>query len=86
MKDAYLAETKVKNLHLSKDSSLVLFRHFELALYDKHGISEEQFTESYNFYLQHPEMLEELNGAVLDSLGVMESLLMKEKTQSEEEE
>ncbi|MFA0962795.1 DUF4296 domain-containing protein [Roseivirga sp. BDSF3-8] len=78
LKEAYLAETKVKNLHLSRDSSALLFRHYELALYEKYGISEEEFTLSYNYYLQNPTQLEDINGAILDSLGVMESLLEKE--------
>lgn len=78
LKEAYYAETKIKNLHLSNDSSRLLFRHFELALYDKYDITEEEFTRSYNYYLQHPMMLEDINAAILDSLGVMESLLEKE--------
>ncbi|MGB5931304.1 MAG: DUF4296 domain-containing protein, partial [Cyclobacteriaceae bacterium] len=78
LKEAYYAETKVKNLHLSNDSSRLLFRHYELALYQKYDITEEEFTRSYNYYLQNPLMLEDINAAILDSLGVMESLLEKE--------
>jgi hypothetical protein len=78
LKEAYYTETKIKNLHLSNDSSRLLFRHFELALYDKYDITEEEFTRSYNYYLQNPTMLEDINAAILDSLGVMESLLEQE--------
>lgn len=77
LKEAYYAETKVKNLHLSSDSSRLLFRNYELALYQKYGVTEEQFAESYNYYLQNPYQLEDINAAILDSLGVMDALLEK---------
>lgn len=72
--DAYIAESKTKNLRLPHDSARVIFRHYELALYNRHNITEEAFERSYQFYLEHPKLFEEINATVLDSLGVRERL------------
>lgn len=73
--DIYESEAKVTAMRVSKDSAAVLFRHYELMIFDKHGITEEKYFESYKFYLDNPDILESTYDIVIDSLGVRERLL-----------
>ena len=71
--DIHIAEAMVDEAHLSKDSSIVIFK--DLAIFEKYGIEKENFDESYNYYLRNINMLDDIYTAVVDSLSVRNALL-----------
>ncbi|MBW8050195.1 MAG: DUF4296 domain-containing protein [Cytophagales bacterium] len=73
--DIHIAEAMVDEAHLSKDSSIAIFK--DLAIFKKHGIEKENFDESYNYYLRNINILDDIYTAVVDSLSVRNALLKR---------
>lgn len=70
--DVHQADAKVSNLRILEDSAYVLMRHYDLAIYREHGVSEDDYRTSYQWYLQHPEVYKDLYVVVVDSLAYYE--------------
>ena len=77
--DLHVTEATVQNLRLNTDSAGVVFAAQEKFLFKKHNISDSKFHDSYNYYLAHPIILEEIYGAVVDSISLRQSLLNEAK-------
>ena len=75
--DLHIAEAAVQNLRLKVDSAKVVFAAKEKLLLKHHHITDSVFINSYNYYLQNPVKLEEIYGAVVDSISLRQSLLAK---------
>ncbi len=71
----HIAEAKVQNLRLKKDSSQVVFDIYNQHLFKKNGLSDSLFINSYNYYLQYPQKLETIYEAVVDSISVRKSIV-----------
>ena len=80
--DLYILEAKVKNLKVSKDSSKVIFKHYEKMLYEKHGMNDSLYRKSFEYYMSDPQGLTDIYSIVVDSLSLKERL-MNEKYQKE---
>ena len=85
MLDMYLAEGKVNNMRLSRDSSLAIFDVYEDMLYKKHGVIDSVYERSMSYYYDHPDMLETIYESVLDSLNLKQERL-KEKEEDPEDD
>ena len=70
--DIHLAEAKIKVLKLEYDSSIAFYRKLEDEVYKKHQINDSIYMESYNYYLNQPELMVEIYGQVIDSLSLRE--------------
>ena len=70
--DIYLAEEKVSRLAIRYDSMKVVFPYFEERIYAKYGVSDSLLTHSFQYYLQHPDKLDGIYTAVIDSLNLKE--------------
>ena len=77
--DLHLAEAKVKGARLSKDSADQVFEIYERKLFNDHNISESIFIESYNYYMNHSLLLEEIYTAVIDSVGLKQDIVLMEE-------
>lgn len=77
MIDIHLAEAGIQDLRLRKDSAERLFATQEKYIFKKYGVSDSSFLRSYNFYLENPEMMEEMYTAIIDSLS-LKQVLMRE--------
>lgn len=66
--DIRTAEGKVSTLNLSKDSSANLYAILERRIFEKHELDTTVYTESYNYYILHPERLLAITDRVIDSL------------------
>ncbi len=71
--ELHIAEAKVQNLRLKKDSSEYIFKVYEKHLLEKNGLSDSLFIRSYNYYLENPTELELIYEAVVDSISVRKS-------------
>ena len=66
--EVHVLEAKVKKLYLSRDSSKVVYNHYEKMLFDDLGISQEQYTESLAFYVDQIDQMQGIYDQVVDSL------------------
>jgi Domain of unknown function (DUF4296) len=77
--DLHIAEASVQNLRLDKDSAMIVFAAREKLLLLEHNITDSVFIHSYNYYLDHPEKLEEIYSTVVDSISLRQSLVNEAK-------
>lgn len=86
--DMYLAESKVSNLGLNRDSSLAIFEVYEDTLLQKHGVEESVYRQSFSYYYDNPDKMESIYEAVLDTLNLHEQRIkeMKDKKLDEEQD
>lgn len=73
--DLHLAESAVQNLRLKGDSAKIVFAAREKHLFKEHNITDSLFINSFNYYLAHPIILEEIYSAIVDSISLKQSLL-----------
>ena len=73
--DLHLAEAKMNYTEVRQsDSTEILFRNYEKHLMDEHGFADSVYLESYAYYLDHMELMDEIYEDVVDSLNVMSTL------------
>lgn len=72
--DLHIAEAEVQNLRLKRDSTEKVFKIYEKYLLDKNDLTDSIFIRSYNYYLKHPEEMESIYEAVVDSISVRSSI------------
>lgn len=73
--DLHLAEAKISYMGNSPvDSAEKMFRNYEAYLFEKHGIEDSVYLQSYEYYLAHMEQLDEIYAAVVDSLSVLNTM------------
>lgn len=68
--EVHILEAKIKKLYLNKDSSQVVYNHYEKMLFDDMGVSKETYDESVAFYVEHLEVYQGIYERVVDSLMV----------------
>lgn len=83
--DVYVAESKVSNMGLSRDSSVAIFEVYEDTLFQKHGVEESVYRKSVSYYYDNPTKMEAIYETVLDSLNLREQRLKKARSDKEEE-
>lgn len=75
MLDIYLAEVKLSNLRIVRDTAVSIFETYEGYLFEKHNIGKEQYMNSMTYYYDNTTELELIYEALLDSLSVRETKL-----------
>jgi hypothetical protein len=73
--DMHIAESKISTLNLKRDSSKILFEHYEQKVLDKHNIPEGIYLDSYKYYIENVNDMESIYDAVIDSLSLRERIL-----------
>jgi hypothetical protein len=68
--DIHLLEGKLKQISISPDSSAILYNAFEKQIFDRHGVTEAKYIESYSWYFNNLRAFEVVYGTVVDSLLV----------------
>lgn len=70
--DVQLAEAKVNALVLSGDTlNKTMLAHYDF-IYKKHNITEKEFKDNYNYYLENPVLLDSIYGDVLVNFAQMQ--------------
>ena len=78
LKDLYLLETKVKDLRLNKDSSQIIFDHYEAKLFQKHDMDSALYRESFKYYMDDVQGMTRIYEIIADSLSLEERLMLSE--------
>lgn len=66
--DLQVAESKIKTLRISSDSARHVFSIYEVQIFDKHNVSQEEYLRSYEYYLENHRLMSRVHQAVLDTL------------------
>jgi hypothetical protein len=77
--DIYLAESRLMSNPLQKDSAMKIFLPYEQKFLTAKGIADSTVRKTYEYYLQHPQELEAVYDAVIDTLSLREQRAMKTK-------
>jgi hypothetical protein len=72
LREIYISEEKVNRLTLPRDSALALFAHMQDKVFAKTGVNDSTFEKSLNYYFEHPNDLQQIYAAVVDSLQLQE--------------
>lgn len=70
--DVYLAEAKLDVLNISKDSAIKLFIPYEDKMLKKYGLADSTLRQTYQYYMEHPQELELVYDALIDTLSLRE--------------
>ena len=70
--DVFLAEAKLTQIRLDRDSALRLFMPFEKKLMEERKIDSIVLKETYRYYLNHPAEFEKIFETVMDTLSLRE--------------
>ncbi len=88
MIDAQIAQTRVDNLHLKKDSAQKVYDQYQAYLLEEHTIKDTVFYESLQYYLNRPNDMNLIHEGILDTLNFrlqkIEAQEEKDKKQEEE--
>ncbi len=66
--DIYLAEARLEQMPVPKDSSIRFFIPHEQKMLQAKGIPDSILKKTYSYYLVHPRELEQVYDAVIDTL------------------
>jgi len=72
--DVHIAEAKIRELGVPRDSSRKLFRRIERDLFKKYQVNDSIYVASFQFYLNTPDRMVEIYSAVVDSLSLRQKL------------
>lgn len=72
----YLAEAKINTLAITPDSAMKLFQPFEQSLLDQFDKPDSVIQKTYQYYLAHPQDLEQVFTAVIDTLNLLEQKVL----------
>ena len=72
MIEVYLAEARLSSKIFIADSARHVFGPYEKQLLERKGISDSVLRKSYQYYLEHPDEMEAIMDAVIDSLSLRE--------------
>lgn len=85
--DMHIAEARINDLSLRRDSAERFFKIVEDSLFRKNGITNDSiYIKSYEYYLRDVEGLDEIYSAVVDSLSLRERLSKEKESEIKEEE
>ncbi|QTN37837.1 DUF4296 domain-containing protein [Cryomorphaceae bacterium] len=73
MVDVHLAEGIEKTTILTLDSTIISGQAVYDFLYEKHGITEEEYTRSFEWYSEHLKEFDEVYARVIEKLNQMEA-------------
>ncbi len=73
--DLHVIEAKVSMSRIPNDSVKLFFDEVEDSLYRKHHVTDSIYKKSYQYYLEHIDLMEEIYSAVVDSMSLRERIL-----------
>ena len=74
--ELYIIEQKISTLGVKRDSLTQIFGAMKGRVFEKTGVTELVFDESLDYYVDHPQSLEKIYAALIDSLNLREQRLL----------
>jgi len=76
LSELYILEQKVSTLGVTRDSLNQIFAAMKGQVFEKSGVPDSVFSESLNYYVDHPQSLETIYTVLIDSLNLREQRLI----------
>jgi hypothetical protein len=70
--EIYVAEEKVNRLGMPRDSSMVVFDSLRVRIFKKMQVKDTVFKTSLSWYTDHPQEMQDIFTALVDSLQLRE--------------
>lgn len=71
LKDFYVTEQKLQSLVQQPDSAKQDFAYISNKILSSRNIDDSTFRLSYNYYMEHPDQLDQVYTSLIDSLTLM---------------
>ena len=79
LSDMHIAETMARNtIHLGDTNVQKVINYYGM-IYKKHNITEETFKKSYDYYMQHPLLLDSVYSDIITKLSEKQMHLKAKK-------
>lgn len=72
MEDIYIAEEKINQLALSRDSAKMVFEVMQKKVFENAAITDSAFRRSFDYYMERPREMELIYTALVDTLQLKE--------------
>jgi len=72
--DIHLAEGKIKEMRLEKDSANLAYTYYEKEILKKHAVEPDVYEKSFKYHLGNITSMDEIYSIVVDSLNVRRAL------------
>ena len=72
MEEIYIAEEKVNQLALQRDSARSVFNIFQSKIFQDAAVSDSVFRKSFDYYMGRPKEMELIYTALVDTLQLRE--------------
>jgi hypothetical protein len=76
MTELYLAEQRVATIGVKRDSVMRIFDEMSPGVLARAGTTDSVFRKSFAYYMDHPQQLEEIYTALIDSLNLREQKMI----------
>lgn len=73
--DLHIVEARLNIMRVPNDTISLFFDEVEDSLFQKHGINDSIYYQSYQYYLDHIGEMETIYEAVVDSLSIRERVI-----------
>jgi hypothetical protein len=70
--EIYLSEQRINRLGLPRDSAEYQFEFLKHVIFERAGVSDSVFKNSFDYYMDRPKEMERIYTALVDSLSLME--------------
>ena len=81
LSELYVIEQKISTLGVTRDSLTQIFAAMKGKVFEKAGVSDSVFSQSLDYYGDHPKTLETIYTVLIDSLNLREQrLISSERT------
>ena len=71
--DVHTAEATVEHQVIYPDTALMTFNYLQRQILEKHHVKEQDFRDTYTYYLNHLKEMDKLYEIIIDTLSVRES-------------
>jgi hypothetical protein len=71
--DVHIAEARIETNVIYPDTALMIFNREQKRILERYGVDEEQFRETYRYYLNNIRQMDRLYETILDTLSVREA-------------
>jgi len=77
--DVQVLESSYTNFYQREDTSRKQMSSYYQQVFDRHGVTKEQFETTIQWYAAHPEEMEKVYGEVSDLLSRRQAIITNER-------
>ena len=73
--EVHLLEAKIQKLYIARDSSQILYQHYEKKLFEELDVDREKYNNSMIYYVDNGYKMSDIYDRVVDSLLLQQQTL-----------